>query len=571
MNEKKIKFIIFLFFLVVAVIILRLLFFQVLDRDRFISFIKKQYFSTERIILPRGIIYDRNGKVLSISVNTLKLYALPKYISHEKRVLLADYLSKILKISKYEILSKLNSGKSYVVLAEDIDRSLKDRLEKLRSELKVWNFGILETSKRFYPYKSLAGTTIGFVRKDTGKGAAAIEYMLNKELGGGYVELPFLKDAKGNPLNIEINLKEKIKNNLNAVLTIDSNLQFIAEQVLRKLVNLRKPKEAAILLMEPFTGDILATATYPNYDPNLYWKYRNHRNIIFHNAYEIGSLAKPFILAEAIDEGKLKGLKRVYCEKGKIVIDGVRIKDHKKFKYLTPEEVIIKSSNIGTIKIALNLDFRSIYRKLRELGFGKSTKTFPGEASGILKDDLRPVNVAYASIGQSWTATIVQVAVAYSAIANGGFLVKPRIVKEFRDSEGRVVEKVKIKLKKKVLSEKSVRWLKETLKLVVEEGTARAGKSEYFSIAGKTGTAQKYDPNIKALSNEKFYTWFAGYFPADDPRLTVVIFVNEPKKIKKWEFIGGGTVSAPVLKDLVDRIMYYYKQKPDKFLAKKQP
>ncbi len=568
MNEKKIRFITILFLFLTAIIVFRLLYFQVIERDRYLSYIKRQYFSKERIILPRGIIYDRNKKILSISINTLKLYAIPKYIPHEKRVLLADYLSKIIKVSKYELLRKLNSKRGYVVLAENVDRNLKDRLNELRAELKVWNFGIIETSKRYYPYKSLAGTTIGFVRKDTGKGASAIEYMLNKKLGGGFIEVPFLKDAKGNPLNFEINIKDKIKNNLNAVLTIDSNIQFIAEETLRKLVELRKPKEAAILLIDPFTGDIIAAATYPNYDPNRYWKYRNHRNIIFHNAYEIGSLAKPFILAEAIDEGYLRNLRKVYCERGKIIIDGVRIKDHKKFKYLSPEEVIIKSSNIGTIKIALNLDYSSIYKKLKELGFGESTRTFPGEASGILKEDLRPVNVAYASIGQSWTATILQVAVAYSAIANGGFLVKPRIVKEFIDSEGKVVEKIRIKLKKKVLSERSVRWLRETLKRVVEEGTAKSGRSDYFSIAGKTGTAQKYDPKIRALSTEKFYTWFAGYFPADNPRLTVVIFVNEPQKIKKWEFIGGGTVSAPVLKELVDRIMYYYKQKPDKNLAK---
>ncbi len=568
MNDKKVKIILALFSLLSLIIIIRLLYFQVFARDQYLAYIQRQYFKKEKIALPRGIIYDKNKKILSISITTLKLFALPKYLTDEQKKDLADVLSKVLKISKYELLQKLYSGKSYVVLADGIDKSMKERLQEIRKQLKAWNFGIIETSSRFYPYKTLAGSTIGFVRKDTGKGAAATEYMLNDKLGGGIIEVEILKDGKGNPLSsFYIN---KAKNNNNAELTIDANIQYIVEQALKKLVKQRKPKEAAILLMEPYTGDIIAAATYPNYDPNRYWKYRTHKNIIFHNAYEVGSLAKPFVFAEAIDENKLHKFKTVYCEKGKIIIDGVRIKDHKKFKYLTARDIIVKSSNIGTIKVALDLDYKSLYKKFKNLGFGKSTGTFPGEASGLLREDYRPVNVAYASIGQSWTATIIQVGVAYSAIANGGFLVKPRLVKAILDKDGNVIEKNKIKVLGKVLSDKSVNWLQETLKLVVEKGTARLGKSEYFTIAGKTGTAQKYDPKIKALSNEKFYTWFAGYFPADNPKFTIVIFVNEPKKIKKWEFIGGGTVSAPVLKDIVDRVMYYYKEKPDKYIAKKE-
>ncbi|NPA52452.1 MAG: penicillin-binding protein 2 [Aquificae bacterium] len=566
MNEKKTKIIILLFIFISGAIVARLLYFQVFARDQYISYIQRQYFKKEKIVLPRGIIYDSNKKVLSVSVNTLKLYAIPKYLSQKQKQDLAQNLSKIINVSKYQLLAKLQSKKGYVVLADNVDINLKSRLLLLRKQLKAWNFGIIETSKRFYPYQSLAGSTIGFVRKDTGKGAAATEYLLNDTLGGGTAEISVLKDGKGNPISTQI--LKKAKPNYHAVLTIDSNVQYIVETALKKLVRIRKPKEAAILIMDSFTGDIIATATYPNYNPNKYWKYKSHKNIIFHNAYEVGSLAKPFILAQAIDENKLSKFKKVFCEKGKIIIDGVRIKDHKRFTYLTPEEVIIKSSNIGTIKIALDLDYKQIYKRLRSLGFGTSTKTFPGEAFGLLKEDLRPVNVAYTSIGQSWTATILQIAVAYSAIANGGFLVKPRLIKEIVDSDGNVIEKTRIKIKGKVLSDKSVSWLQKTLKLVVEKGTAKTGKSKYFSIAGKTGTAQKYDPRIKALSTEKFYTWFAGYFPANNPKFTIVVFVNEPKKIKKWEFIGGGTVSAPILKDIVDRIMYYYKEKPDKYIAK---
>ena len=155
-------------------------------------------------------------------------------------------------------------------------------------------------------------------------------------------------------------------------------------------------------------------------------------------------------------------------------------------------------------------------------------------------------------------------AVAYSSIANGGYRIKPRLVKGFVSSTGKYIEKTKTEVKDKVFDEKTIKWLKKVLKLVVEEGTARSGKSKYFTIAGKTGTAQKYDPSIKALSNTKFYTWFAGFFPVSNPKYTIVVFANEPQKIRKWEQIGGGKVSSVVLNNLIERLMFYNREKPDK-------
>jgi cell division protein FtsI (penicillin-binding protein 3) len=338
----------------------------------------------------------------------------------------------------------------------------------------------------------------------------------------------------------------------------------MAEEALKKLIKERHPKEASVIIMNPKTGEILANATYPNYDPNIYWKFKNQKNVSFHNAYEIGSLAKPFILATAIEDNQINLKQSIYCGNGKIIIDKVRIKDHKRFKYLTPAEILIHSSNIGTIKIAMELDPDKIYKKYKDLGFGEKTGIFPGEASGIFRPFKRRIDVAYASIGQSWTATPIQVAVAYSSIANGGYRIQPRLVKGFVDSTGKYLEKTDVKVIDKVLDDKSVKWLKKVLTLVVEEGTARSGKSKYFTIAGKTGTAQKYDPKIKALSNEKFYTWFAGFFPVSNPEFTIVVFANEPKKIRKWEQIGGGKVSSTVLNNLIERLMFYYREKPDK-------
>jgi len=214
--------------------------------------------------------------------------------------------------------------------------------------------------------------------------------------------------------------------------------------------------------------------------------------------------------------------------------------------------------------MALDLDKDELLEMFKKVGFGKSTKTFPGEASGIIRKVYGKAQVAYMSIGQSWIASPLQIAMAYSAIANGGYLLKPRLEKAYINPQTGEVEEVPVKVIRKVLKDETVEKLKKILTLVVEKGTAKPGKSEYFTIAGKTGTAQKYDPKTRSLSKTKYYTWFAGFFPAEKPKYTIVVFANEPQQIYKWEHIGGGKVSSVVLKELIDQLMFYAKEKPDK-------
>jgi len=571
MKPIKVYFFAFFISLLFTVVIIKLITLQITSREDILKHIKKQYYTKDDVILPRGTIFDRNREILALSIPTITVFVLPQYIrdlkrsgkviktAKERKIELAQKLSPILKKPQNWILKKLNS-KGYVVLAKNLGKDYQPIIEAIRRETKIWNLGIIEGSQRFYPLGKIAGNTIGYVNKYDGRGKTGIEKKFDNVLGGGIGHILLMKDARGFPIMI-IDEEKRPKKDL--ITTIDKNIQFIAEEVLRKVVKLRKPKEALILIVNPNTGEILANATYPNYDPNKYWKYKSHKNITFQTPYEIGSLAKPFVVSKAIATGKVKKDEIIFGEKGKIYVDGVRIKDHKKFGWLTVKDTIVYSSNVGVIKIALRFKPDEFYSIFKNLGFGKSTGTFPGESKGKLREDPKPVQIAYASIGQSWTATPIQVAMAYSAIANGGYLLKPKLALEYIDENGKTM-KEKTVIIRKALTDKEIKWLKQTLKLVVEKGTAKKGKSEFYTIAGKTGTAQKYDPKIKALSMEKFYTWFAGFFPVDNPKYTVVIFLNEPKKIKKWELIGGGTVAAPVLKDLVNRLMYYAKEKPDK-------
>jgi cell division protein FtsI (penicillin-binding protein 3) len=563
MDEKRTKLILFLLLFAFLIAGFRILQLKLFQREEYLSYIEKQYYTVEEINLPRGSIYDAKGNFVAISVPTLTVYVIPKFIKDKENV--AKQLSLLLKIPYEEIYNKLTSRKNYTVISTNVDKALKPQILKLRSDLKEWNIGIIDNSVRIYPYGKTAGSTVGFVSKKTGLGMEGLEKQLNDYLGGGKAKIQLLKDAQGNLISIE--KVELGKITYNAVLTIDMNVQYIAEEALKELVNERDPLEAAVLIMNPHTGEILAAATYPNYDPNNYERYKTYKNIIFQHAYEVGSVAKPIFLAEAIDEKKVDLDEIIDCQNGAIYVDGIRIKDNNRFGLLTPVQIIQHSSNVGVIKIALRLDPKKIYQKLRDLGFGQKTGVFPGEASGFLREDFRPVNIAYASIGQNWTATPLQVGLAYSAFANGGYLVKPLLVKGLTDNSGNYVKVYQPEKIRKVLSDESIQKLKPILQLVVEDGTAKSGKSDYFTIAGKTGTAQKYDPAIKALSNSKWYTWFAGFFPVSDPKFTVVIFANEPKPKFPGEHIGGGGVSATVLKNLVDRIMFYYKQKPDKVFS----
>jgi len=561
MDKIRTIFVSFLLVLGFLVVIYRLVSLQLETKEELKRLVERQYYTQKYIILPRGTIYDRRERILGISIPRLTIYAIPKYIKDKKR--LSEELAKILNIPRNVIYKKLTHSKRYVVISDDVDKSLKGQLEKLRRRLKEWNLGILENTKRFYPFNEVSGSTIGFVNKYTGIGVAGLEYKYNNLLGGGKGKILLFKDATGNPITI-IDKEYHTENYNDIYITINSDIQFIAEDILKKYVKLRKPLEALILIVDPRTGEILANATYPNYNPNVYWKFRNHKNITFQNAYEPGSLAKPFIFAEALEEGVLDLNEKINCGYGKIVIDGVKIKDHSPFGDLTPEDILVHSSNVGIIKIALTLDPNKIYKRLKDLGFGKSTGTFPAEASGLLKARKRPIDIAYTAIGQSWTATAIQIAMAYSSIANGGYLIKPKILIKSVDKKTGEIKYEEKKIIKRVFKRETTEILKQILTQVVERGTAKKGKSEYFTIAGKTGTAQKYDPKTKAVATGKYYTWFAGFFPAENPRYTIVIFFNEPKKIDEKEFIGGGSVSAPVLKDLVDRLMFYEKEKPDK-------
>ena len=562
MDKKRTIFVSVILLIGFAFVLIKLVLLQTIEKEKIEKLIEKQYYTKEYVILPRGTIYDKNGKILGISIPKLTVYAIPKYIKNKERV--SKELSKILKLPEEYILRKLTRHRNYVIISDNVDRDLKKRIEKIRRELKEWNIGILDNSKRIYPFNNLAGSTIGFVSRTEGKGVAGLEYKYNDFLGGGKGKILLFKDASGNPITIID--KEYFSKNYNDIyISIDSNIQYIAEQVLKKYVELRKPLEALILIVDPYTGEIVANATYPNYNPNVYWKFPNHKNIAFQNAYEPGSLVKPFILGMAMEKGLIDFSKKYNCEYGKIVIDGVEIKDHSPFGQLSPVDIIVYSSNIGIIKIALEMDADYIYSRLKELGFGKSTKTFPAEASGLLNTRLKnPVNIAYASIGQSWTATPLQIAMAYSVIANGGYLPEPKVLYKVVDKKTGDEKYTEVKYRRQVFSKDTVDKLKFILMQVVERGTAKRGKSEYFTIAGKTGTAQKYDPETKSLSSDKYYTWFAGFFPVYNPKYVVVIFFNEPKKIKENEILGGGSVSAPVLKDLVDRLMFYKKIKPDK-------
>jgi len=517
---------------------------------------------TLKIPLYRGSLQDANGKDLALSVPTLSLYAHPNTSLLKNKDKLVEELSRITGLSKKEIRKRMDKGKNKPVkILSGVSRDLKRELKALiRATGNTSYLGIQEEYRRLYPNGTLASNLIGFVGVD-GIGLEGMEFMLNEHLGGGYsTALMYANGGMGkvflHPLQGSLG-KEK-----DVLLTVDLGVQMIIERIRNSIVKKWRPKRVAILVMDLSNGHILGLTTYPYFDPNRFYKYppRVRKNHAVTDPFEPGSIMKPFFVGWALDKGYITTDMWIDTGKGVVEVFDRKVRDPKRLGTISVREVLIHSSNVGTIKIAQNLNKKEVEKLLDSFHLNKRFKIFPGEANPQIPDLNYPANLLYISIGQGIALNTLNIAVAFGGLATGR-IIKPQIVKEVVSSEGKVVYRAEEEiLRNRVLSEKTVRWLRRTLIDVVEKGTGRRAKSKYFYIAGKTGTAQKYDPRAKAYSKDKVIVSFAGFFPASNPRFVGVIVVDEPKGKKLY----GGVVSAPYFKELAEQVAFYYGLKPDK-------
>lgn len=533
----------------------RLFYIQVLKHDEFLTRAKAQY---ERFLLiepQRGTIFDRNMKELAMSIEIDSLYLNPKEIEQPRETV--KKLSKIVNTDKSKLLKNIKENRNFVW----VKRKIGPRQARRIKESDIEGTGFIKEHKRFYPKKSLAGHVIGFVGTDN-KGLEGLEYFHDQSLRGESMQILIERDALGRDIYSDIDSKFPLIG-YDLILTIDEVIQYIAEKELRRQIIETEAKGGMIIVMEPHSGEVLALAEFPSFNLNNFAEYDPDvwRNRAVTDGYEPGSTFKIIEAAAALEEGRAKREKLIFCENGKIEVGGVTIRDHEKYGWLTFEEVVKKSSNIGAIKISQGLGEKVFYDYIKRFGFGEKTGIdLPGEVPGLVRPlkEWSRVSVGAISIGQEILVTPVQLINAMSAIANGGILVKPRVLKavSYRGSILKETEREEIR---RVISHDTSREMVRILKGVVKEGTGNLAAVSGFSVAGKTGTAQKFDKKLKAYSEDKYLASFVGFVPAENPQLTILVIIDEPKDI-----FWGGRVAAPVFSRVAGETLRYLRIPPKK-------
>ncbi len=519
------------------VVIARLFYVQVLNAEKFKKIKTRQNERIIKITPERGYIYDRNGKVLAL---TSKSYSI--YLENKNQ---RESLKEIRQISKKiyiqpeeykKILRRIKEKRRFIWILRKTGEEEKEKIFSLNLK----NVHAIKDKKRHYPNMRIGCHILGTVNIDN-EGLEGIEKYFDNYLKGKRGEAIIKQDARRKIYEAKI-IKRPEKGE-SIVLTIDLILQYIAQREITKAVIENKAINGTIIVMNPITGEVLAMASYPDYNPNNLKTLRRDRrkNLAIELNYEPGSIFKVITASSVLERAKLNLLKPIYCEDGRFNYKGEVFTDHTKFTYLSPKEIISHSSNIGTIKLSLLLKPKEIYRFEKRFGIGYRTGIeLPGESSGILAPLKRWSGVTQASmaIGYGLLTTPIQMLTALNVIASGGYYIPPTIVKE-----GPILKKRK---ERRVLSNKTVKIMKSFLKAVVDYGTGKKASIAGFTVAGKTGTARKAI-NGK-YSTKHYFSSFMGFVPVEKPRLSIIVVINDPQNNKYY----GGEVAAPVFKTVAE-------------------
>ena len=544
------------FFPLIAYQMVRL---TVQNHDFLVDFANRQHNLVIEISPERGAIVDRNLKEFATNLKVPSIYAIPRLIPPRERDRLIPVLSKALGLDRSFLKGRLGRDKAFVWLKRRTSVAQADAVRKLKNP----NFGIINEPKRFYPHNEMLSNVVGFSNIDN-VGAEGLELLYNQKLSGRMGYRYTKRDAHGREM---VALEEKLipaVNGARLILTIDQYIQYVTEQALDEAFRKNHAQSAVAIVMNPKTGEILAMASRPTFDPNRLGEsdVSHRRNRPITDIFEPGSVFKIVTAAAALNEGKVTVNDVFNCENGQWHVRTNRIiHDVHPYGRLTFPEVLIKSSNIGTVKIAMRLGEEKLYKYIKQFGFGDKTGIdFPGEVSGILRPTEKWSGFSITSIpyGQEVAATAIQMIRAISVIANGGHIVRPYLLKEIQDADGITLSKKEPQMSEPILKPEAVQTMNQILERVVTEGTGDKAKIEGVKIAGKTGTAQKLNPG-GGYSHNHFVGSFIGYAPADDPMLAMIISIDDPHP-----YYYGGTVAAPVFKDVIEQSLIYLGYVPEK-------
>ncbi|CAH2032244.1 penicillin-binding protein [Trichlorobacter ammonificans] len=526
---------------------------QVLQHEHLVKMAERQHQRTVPLTPARGGIYDRSGASLAVSLEMDSLYAEPRRIKNPETV--AAILAPLLDISEQELLRKLSSDRGFIWIERQISPETAARIR----QMKLTGIGFAKESKRFYPNYEVAAHVLGFTGLDP-EGLEGLERRYDSTILGKGGYLVTERDALGRDVAVKSAVVTDASPGKNLILTLDKNIQYLAEKELTKAVQSSGAKSGMVIVAEPATGKILAMANYPTFNPNSYNQYQPFqlRNRAVADSFEPGSTLKIFLLAAALEEKIVSPQNSINCENGRYSFGGRIIRDDHPKGRLTVAEVLKYSSNIGSAKIGLKLGDDRLHRYLTSFGFGQKTGIdLPGEVSG----SLRPVNrwygsdIATISFGQGISVSALQLVAATSAVANGGTLMKPYLVERITDTNGQTIQSFSPQALRRIVSPSTAASVTRMMEGVVAAGgTGTNAALEEIKVAGKTGTAQKADSHGKGYSSTRRTASFIGFVPSDKPLMTILVVIDEPRTSPY-----GGVVAAPVFREVAINSLCYLK------------
>jgi len=532
------------------VVVARLAQIQLVRHADYVARAQRQQERTIELAPVRGTIRDARGRILAESVAAESIYADPQAVVD--RAAAARALAGPLHMSARDIEAKLAGGGGFVWIARQLPLDVAAEVKRLR----VPGVYAFEEHRRSYPRNTLGANVIGWVGVD-GNGLAGIEHSFDSYVRGKAGKVTLLRDARRSMYLVGAEGANRPVDGHDVVLTIDSVVQFITERALQRAVDDYHAAGGAAIVMNPSDGAILAMASVPTFDPNHFadfppaaWRNRNVQD-----AYEPGSTFKIVTASAGLEEGLVTPSQFIDCGDGVIQIANTEIHEHGGNRYgvITFEDVMVHSSNVGAVKVGLQVGPSRFYDVIRRFGFGERTGVqLPGEATGLVRrtQSWSALSNASMSIGQEISVTPLQVVTAMAAIANGGVRVAPRIVDRVVDAQGNTIYAPPRPAPVRVVSEKTAAVLNEILKAVVARGTGQKAALAEHVVAGKTWTAQKAARG--GYTMDRVVASFAGYVPADRPRLAILIVVDEPKGSQY-----GGTIAAPAFKEIAEPALRY--------------
>lgn len=524
---------------------------QVLHGKELKRLAARQHRKVMNVQSKRGDIYDRNSKELAVSVEVDSVYVHAGRVDSPREA--ASALAPALSMDRREVERKIRSADGFTWIKRRVDLT-KEQREAIDG---IEGVGVAKESRRYYPNRQLASNLIGFTGLDE-NGLEGVERHYDEMLRGESRKFVSDKDARGSTMLFEDIDKTVPVKGMEVELTIDKTIQYVTEKELKKAVDDSGAKGGTAIVMDPRTGEVLAMASLPTFDPNDTGSYspRQWRNRAITDTYEPGSIFKLFLISAALEENLVKPQDSIFCENGSYRVADRVFHDHESYGWLTVSQVMKYSSNIGSAKIGERLGRARLYRYLKAFGFGgKAGVDLPGEVSGSLRHygSWSSVTLETVSFGQGVSATSLQLVSALSSIANGGFLMKPYVVKSIKDSSGRAVSETNPVVVRRVISEDTARKLTDMLITVTQEGgTGVKAAIEDFDVAGKTGTAQKPDFKHGGYEKGAFVASFFGFVPARGPRLAIIVAIDEPK----GEHYGGA-VAGPVFREIARQSLGY--------------